>query len=67
MNRRPFEEGWDAGLRGYSDPRVICPYEKQTAEWKEWHKFYTWGVQLLAASKPQKESFLARIIKELRK
>ena len=51
--RRPFEEGWDAGLRGYSDPRVICPYDKQTKEHKEWHKFYSMAVEFRSAGKPE--------------
>ena len=30
----PFALGWIAGLAG-EDPRM-CPFEKMTAEWREW-------------------------------
>ena len=65
MKRRPFEEGWDAGVRGYSDPRVICPYQKQTAEWKEWHKFYFWGKELHDASAEKQKTLFAKLAKRL--
>ena len=40
IGRTPFEEGWDAGLRGYTDPSVICPYEEMTKEYRQWISFY---------------------------
>lgn len=39
----PFEEGWAAGLTG-TDPR-LCPFEKMTAEWREWHSFHGKAVE----------------------
>ena len=56
MKRTPFEEGWDAGIRGYKDPRVICPYEKMTKEWRDWHSFYRMAVQYRAAKLSRADS-----------
>lgn len=66
MKRAPFEEGWDAGLRGYSDARVICPYEKMTKEYNEWHKFYAMATELRATCEgdyENKKGWLARLLK----
>jgi hypothetical protein len=39
----PFELGFIAGLRGV-DPR-LCPFEKLTAEWREWQRFRGFGCE----------------------
>lgn len=39
----PFELGWVAGLIG-EDPR-LCPFEKTTAEWREWQSFHGKAVE----------------------
>lgn len=45
---RPFEDGWAAGLIG-TDPR-LCPFEKMTAEWREWQSFHGKAVEYIAAT-----------------
>lgn len=41
---RPFELGWEAGIRG-ADPRVN-PFEKMSADWREWARWHGWAVML---------------------
>lgn len=45
----PFEEGWVAGLTG-ADPR-LCPFEKMTAEWREWQSFHGKAADYIHAAK----------------
>jgi hypothetical protein len=50
----PFELGWVAGLTG-EDPR-LCPFEKMTAEWREWQSFHGKAVEYVrgvALSRPK--------------
>lgn len=40
-------DGYHAGIRG-DDPR-LCPYEKMSAEWKEWQMWHGWGTEIYIA------------------
>lgn len=42
--KRPFEVGWEAGIRG-EDPRCN-PFDRLTSEWREWNLWHGWAVHL---------------------
>ncbi len=48
-NVSPFESGWVAGLTD-TDPR-LCPYEKGTAEWREWQSFHGKATEFCRSAK----------------
>lgn len=49
----PFELGWVAGLTG-EDPR-LCPFEKTTAEWREWQSFHGKAAEYVRSTMPSQE------------